>query len=74
MVPPTVAGQDPERFVRLFIEEQRAILRYILALVPDVNNANEIFQETAVNLWRKFDRDTSSPSPHGPVDSRSAAC
>jgi RNA polymerase sigma-70 factor, ECF subfamily len=62
MIPPTVAGQDPERFVRLFIEEQRAILRYILAFVPDVDDANEILQDTAVDLWRKFDRyDPSFP-------------
>jgi RNA polymerase sigma-70 factor, ECF subfamily len=56
MVSPIVAGQDPERFVRLFIEGQGAILRYILALVPDIDDANEILQETAVDLWRKFDR------------------
>jgi RNA polymerase sigma-70 factor, ECF subfamily len=56
MVSPIVAGQDPERFVRLFIEGQGAILRYILALVPDIDDAHEILQETAVDLWRKFDR------------------
>jgi RNA polymerase sigma-70 factor (ECF subfamily) len=56
MVPPTVPGQDPERFVRLFVEGQREILRYILALVPDLDDAHDILQETAVDLWRKFDR------------------
>jgi RNA polymerase sigma-70 factor (ECF subfamily) len=56
MVPPTVAGDDPERFVRLFVEGQREVLRYILRLVPDIDDANEILQETAVDLWRKFDR------------------
>src|SRR5215469_7565212 len=56
MVPPTVPGEDPERFVRLFVEGQREILRYILALVPDLNDAHEILQDTAVDLWRKFDR------------------
>jgi RNA polymerase sigma-70 factor, ECF subfamily len=52
----TVPGEDTERFVRLFVEGQREILRYILALVPDVDDAQEILQETAVDLWRKFDR------------------
>ena len=56
MVPPTVAGKDPERFVRLFVEGQREILRYILSLVPDIEDAQDILQETAVDLWRKFDR------------------
>jgi RNA polymerase sigma-70 factor (ECF subfamily) len=54
MVSPTVPGGDPERFVRLFVEGQRQILRYILALVPDVDDAHEILQDTAVDLWRKF--------------------
>jgi RNA polymerase sigma-70 factor (ECF subfamily) len=56
MVSPTVPGEDPERFVRLFVEGQRQILRYILALVPDIDDAHEILQETAVDLWRKFDQ------------------
>ena len=56
LVPPTVGGGDPERFVRLFVEGQREILRYILSLVPDVEDAQDILQETAVDLWRKFDR------------------
>ena len=44
MVSPTVAGDDPERFVRLFVEGQREILRYILVLVPDINDADEILR------------------------------
>jgi RNA polymerase sigma-70 factor (ECF subfamily) len=56
MVPPAAQGEDPERFVRLFVEGQREILRYILALVPDIDDAHDILQETAVDLWRKFDR------------------
>jgi RNA polymerase sigma-70 factor (ECF subfamily) len=53
-VSPALPGEDPERFVRLFVEGQREILRYILALVPDIDDAHEILQETAVDLWRKF--------------------
>jgi RNA polymerase sigma-70 factor (ECF subfamily) len=56
MVAPTVPGGDPEQFVRLFVEGQREILRYILALVPDIDDAHDILQETAVDLWRKFDQ------------------
>ena len=56
MVSPMVPREEPERFGRLFVETQREILRYILALVPDIEDAHEILQDTAVDLWRKFDR------------------
>ncbi len=56
MASPAVPGEDPERFGRLFVQAQREILRYIVALVPDIDDACEILQETAVDLWRKFDR------------------
>ena len=49
-------GQDTERFVRLFADGQREVLRYILALVPDIDDAHEILQDTAVALWKKFDQ------------------
>ncbi len=56
------SGQDTERFVRLFLDGHREILRYILALVPGIDDAQEILQETAVDLWQKFDRyDPASP-------------
>jgi RNA polymerase sigma-70 factor, ECF subfamily len=55
-VQPHGPGEDTERFVRLFVDGQREVLRYILALVPDIDDAHEILQETAVDLWRKFDR------------------
>src|SRR5262245_34784997 len=56
MAPSPVPGQDTERFVRLFAAGQREVLRYILALVPDIDDAHEVLQETAVDLWKKFDR------------------
>jgi RNA polymerase sigma-70 factor (ECF subfamily) len=49
-------GQDGERFVRLFVAGQREVLRYILAFVPNLDDAHEILQETALDLWRKFDQ------------------
>jgi RNA polymerase sigma-70 factor (ECF subfamily) len=49
-------GHDTERFVRLFAAGQSEVLRYILALVPDIDDAHEVLQETAVDLWRKFDQ------------------
>jgi RNA polymerase sigma-70 factor (ECF subfamily) len=49
-------GHETERFVRLFAAGQSEVLRYILALVPDIDNAQEVLQETAVDLWKKFDQ------------------
>ena len=53
---------DYEQFTRLFLSAQREILRYVLALVPDLDDAHDIVQETAVALWRKIDQyDPSQP-------------
>jgi RNA polymerase sigma-70 factor (ECF subfamily) len=49
-------GHETERFVRLFAAGQSEVLRYILALVPDIDDAQEVLQETAVDLWKKFDQ------------------
>jgi RNA polymerase sigma-70 factor (ECF subfamily) len=55
-------GHETERFVRLFAAGQSEVLRYILALVPDIDDAQEVLQETAVDLWKKFDQyDTDCP-------------
>lgn len=54
--------RETERFVVLLTGAQREILRYILALLPDVDEAEEVLQETAVALWRQFDSyDPSRP-------------
>jgi RNA polymerase sigma-70 factor (ECF subfamily) len=46
---------DPHaRFLRLFLSSEREVFRYVAALVPDVGNAEEIVQQTAVELWKKF--------------------
>jgi RNA polymerase sigma-70 factor, ECF subfamily len=49
-------NQNAEHFVLLLTESQREILRYILAFVPNVDEAQEILQETAVALLRRFDQ------------------
>jgi RNA polymerase sigma-70 factor (ECF subfamily) len=51
-----IPTEDPERFAWLFVETQCKILGYILALVHDIDDAHEILQDTAVDLWRKFDQ------------------
>ena len=44
-----------EQFVRHFAGAEHEIYRYVLALVPNGSDAQDIVQETAVALWRKFD-------------------
>ena len=41
--------------MRLFVEHERDVLRYVLAVVPSLADARDIVQETAVALWRKMD-------------------
>ncbi len=43
-------------FVRLYAANQQALYRYILMLVMDPNDANDILQETAVALFSKHDQ------------------
>jgi RNA polymerase sigma-70 factor (ECF subfamily) len=50
---PGPTGQT-EDFVRLFTLYQRRIYWYIFALLHDSNDAEEVFQETALLLWQKF--------------------
>ena len=40
-------------FVELFVRYQRAVFGYILTIVANVNDADEIFQEASIVLWKK---------------------
>jgi RNA polymerase sigma-70 factor, ECF subfamily len=43
-----------DEFVRLLAEHDRATLLFILSLVPNWADAEEIRQETSVKLWQEF--------------------
>jgi len=43
-----------DEFVRLLGENQRRITLYVMGLVPNWNDAEEIVQETTVVLWQEF--------------------
>lgn len=45
-----------EQFVTLFTRHQRVIYAYILSLAPSAQDADDIFQETNLVLWRKSDQ------------------
>jgi RNA polymerase sigma-70 factor, ECF subfamily len=50
-------GEDAvERFAALFEQHGRAIYGHIRSLVPNAVDADEVFQETSLILWQKFDQ------------------
>jgi len=52
-----VPGENAvDRFSVLFEQHGRAIYGHIRALVPNSSDADEVFQETSVTLWQKFDQ------------------
>ena len=51
-----------QRFLSLFLRSEREVFRYVAALVPNVLDAEDIVQQTALALWEKFDAyDPSQP-------------
>ncbi len=51
-----------QRFLSLFLRSEREVFRYVAALVPNVTDAEDIVQQTAMALWEKFDAyDASQP-------------
>ncbi len=44
-----------QRFLSLFLRSEREIFRYVAALVPNLTDAEDIVQQTAMALWEKFD-------------------
>src|SRR5512137_113821 len=49
---PTAAQQ---RFLSLFLRSEREVFRYVAAMVPNVADAEDILQQTALALWEKFE-------------------
>jgi RNA polymerase sigma-70 factor, ECF subfamily len=51
-----VSSESVDAFVRLLSQNQRRVFLYVMSLVPDLNDAEEIIQETNLVLWREFGR------------------
>jgi RNA polymerase sigma-70 factor, ECF subfamily len=47
-------GPQYERFVRLFAQIHDSLFAYIFALLPHWSDAEDVFQQTSLVLWRKF--------------------
>lgn len=50
------ATPDRDHFLRLFLSSERELFRYVAVLVPEIADAQEIVQQTALALWEKFDQ------------------
>lgn len=51
-------GNQPaaqQRFLSLFLRSEREIFRCVAALVPNITDAEDIVQQTAIALWEKFE-------------------
>lgn len=48
------SNADQQRFLRLFLRSEREIFRYVATLVPNLADADDIVQQTALALWEKF--------------------
>src|SRR5205809_5691994 len=49
------ASGAQQQFLSLFLRSEREIFRYVAVLVPNVADAEDIVQQTALSLWEKFD-------------------
>jgi len=48
------ASAAQQQFLSLFLRSEREIFRYVAALIPNVMDAEDIVQQTAIALWEKF--------------------
>jgi RNA polymerase sigma-70 factor (ECF subfamily) len=54
--------QDSEQLARLWTESQPVVAAYILAIIPDFHQAEDVLQQVAVVLVREYERfDSSKP-------------
>jgi RNA polymerase sigma-70 factor (ECF subfamily) len=43
-------------FLKLFVRHQQEIYAYILTLVPNLHDADDLFQDGMIVMWQKFDK------------------
>src|ERR1043166_1116934 len=52
---PELKSAAQQQFLSLFLRSEREVFRYVAASVPNVADAEDIVQQTAIALWEKFD-------------------
>lgn len=50
-----------DQFLRLYVENEESLRGFVRSLVPTLDDAREVMQETAAVLWKKYDT-LDSPS------------
>ena len=45
-----------ERFLALFLADQRRLFQFVSSLLADVHAAEDVMQQASLVLWRKFDQ------------------
>jgi len=51
-----------DQFAELFVRHQNQVFRYILSLLPDRSVAEDVFQQTSLTLWKRWqDYDPQRP-------------
>ena len=48
------ARADAKEFIRLLAAHSQSIYRYIYTLLPDPDQAQDVYQEAVMTLWEKF--------------------
>jgi len=43
------------QFIKLFVASERKFLGYLITLLPSIQDAEELMQETSIVIWEKFD-------------------
>lgn len=51
-----------ELFVALFVRHEAAIHSFVLTLLPDLVDAEDVVQQASMTMWRKFDQYTPGTS------------
>ncbi len=53
---PAAGGVPNQNFIRSFTQAQRALYLYVLPLVGNPSDADEVLQETNLVIWNKWDQ------------------
>jgi RNA polymerase sigma-70 factor (ECF subfamily) len=51
-----VDQRDHDQFAELFVLNQSRVYRYIIGFVPNRADADELFQQTNLTIWKTWDR------------------
>jgi RNA polymerase sigma-70 factor, ECF subfamily len=52
---PDLAPDKNKQFLRQFLQNERRLRAYILTLLPNRADADDVLQETSLTMWDKFD-------------------